>query len=85
MRPEWFSLGEGDDLLCPSSHHSIHPPIPLQKMWEDDRFWLPLLLDNKVFAGRVDFTGCESDGSGGSMMKYWFGIREVWNSDRNEQ
>ena len=58
MRPEWFSLGSGiDDRL---------PPIPFEKMWQDDTIWFPPLLGHKLFVGRVDFRGDE-------MVKWWFG------------
>ncbi len=33
--PEWFKTDE----------------IPLGKMWPDDRYWIPLMLDNKQFEG----------------------------------
>ena len=29
--------------------------IPYDEMWEDDRFWLPLLIDGKSFKGRFLF------------------------------
>lgn len=35
MRPQWFSLEE----------------IPFDQMWSDDKFWFPLLLNNKLFKG----------------------------------
>lgn len=31
--------------------------IPYDRMWEDDRLWLPLLLDETTFLGRFAFTG----------------------------
>lgn len=31
--------------------------IPYERMWEDDRYWLPLLLDNQTFIGRFIFEG----------------------------
>jgi len=30
--------------------------IPYEKMWEDDRYWLPMMLDGQEFFGRFDFT-----------------------------
>lgn len=30
--------------------------LPMDKMWEDDRYWLPLLLRGVGFAGRFEFT-----------------------------
>jgi len=35
MRPRWFDIDN----------------LPLDKMWDDDRIWLPLFLDNKSFSG----------------------------------
>jgi len=37
MRPQWFS--ETD--------------IPFGDMWPDDKFWIPLMLDDKLFKGTV--------------------------------
>jgi len=31
--------------------------IPYARMWEDDRYWLPLLLDETPFLGRFAFEG----------------------------
>jgi len=31
--------------------------IPYDRMWEDDRYWLPLLLEEKAFEGRFSFEG----------------------------
>jgi mutator protein MutT len=39
MRPEWWKVSE----------------IPFNMMWPDDRYWLPLFLDNKKFRGRFLF------------------------------
>ena len=38
-RPVWTPLGE----------------IPYDEMWEDDRYWLPLLIDRRPFLGRFIF------------------------------
>ncbi|KAI9481319.1 MAG: NUDIX hydrolase domain-like protein [Benjaminiella poitrasii] len=35
MKPEWFSFDQ----------------IPFDKMWQDDRYWLPLLLRQQLFTG----------------------------------
>jgi 8-oxo-dGTP diphosphatase / 2-hydroxy-dATP diphosphatase len=39
MRPGWFDIDN----------------IPFDKMWSDDIFWLPLLLENKKFKGKFLF------------------------------
>lgn len=31
--------------------------IPYDRMWEDDRYWLPLLLAKKSFEGKFSFEG----------------------------
>jgi 8-oxo-dGTP diphosphatase len=31
--------------------------IPWHRMWEDDRHWLPLLIENRTFLGRFVFEG----------------------------
>ena len=31
--------------------------LPYDQMWEDDRHWLPLLLEGKSFAGFFTFDG----------------------------
>lgn len=39
MKPQWFGIEE----------------IPFYSMWEDDKFWLPLLLKNIQFTGAFHF------------------------------
>lgn len=39
MAPEWFEIKD----------------IPYEKMWEDDRYWLPLFLQGKKFRGHFIF------------------------------
>ncbi len=39
MKPEWFNKDK----------------IPFEKMWSDDKYWLPLLLENKKFKGKFIF------------------------------
>lgn len=36
---------------------SAFADIPYDRMWEDDRYWLPLLLDNRSFDGKFSFEG----------------------------
>lgn len=40
MRPQWFHVDE----------------IPYGDMWKDDKYWLPLLLENKKFCGKFLFS-----------------------------
>ena len=30
--------------------------LPMDQMWEDDRYWLPLLVEGVKFHGRFEFT-----------------------------
>lgn len=39
MKPEWFLIKD----------------IPYEKMWADDKYWLPLLLEHKKFQGKFIF------------------------------
>lgn len=39
MRPSWFPLGD----------------IPYEKMWKDDRYWLPLVLQGKKIKATFNF------------------------------
>jgi len=39
MRPSWFQINN----------------IPLDKMWPDDKYWIPIFLDNKKFKGKFLF------------------------------
>jgi len=43
MAPKWFNISE----------------IPYQKMWQDDQYWLPLVLDGKKL--KAHFTFDEND------------------------
>lgn len=74
MRPEWFSIQEE---LLPHTNplttvdHGDNarelPPIPLEKMWADDEFWMPAMFGHRHFVGRADF------GVDNKMIKWWFG------------
>ncbi len=39
MRPVWFNKSE----------------VPYEKMWADDKYWLPLLFAGKKFNGKFEF------------------------------
>ncbi|MCX6763501.1 MAG: 8-oxo-dGTP diphosphatase [Candidatus Moranbacteria bacterium] len=39
MKPQWFTFDK----------------IPYDSMWPDDKFWLPLFLENKKFKGKFKF------------------------------
>ena len=59
MRPQWFAT---DDV--PGTSELL--PIPYEKMWADDIYWMPMMLENRLFVGRADFT------KDGKMSKWWF-------------
>lgn len=75
MRPQWFSIQQ--DMLSrrtPDSDHAsddvldVKPPeIPLDKMWADDRYWMPFMFARRFFVGRADFT------ADNKMCRWWFG------------
>ncbi|KAI8986662.1 NUDIX hydrolase domain-like protein [Trametes punicea] len=74
MRPEWFAIQES--MMPPRNPLSIidHgekqealPPIPLETMWADDEFWMPLMFARRHFVGRADF------GADNKMRRWWFG------------
>lgn len=39
MKPQWFLIGD----------------IPFDKMWQDDKHWLPLFLEGKTLRGQFSF------------------------------
>lgn len=39
MRPQWFDVKD----------------IPFDSMWKDDKYWMPLFLENKKFKGKFIF------------------------------
>ena len=43
MRPEWFDLDK----------------IPYEEMWLDDKYWYPIMFENKSFYGNFKFRGYE--------------------------
>lgn len=44
MKPEWFHINE----------------IPFQEMWQDDKYWFPLFLENKKFQGKFLFDDADN-------------------------
>ena len=49
-------LGEPSESEEMSASWYIPADIPLNKMWPDDEFWLPLFLADKPFAGKFWFS-----------------------------
>lgn len=75
MRPEWFAIPSE---YCASSliQREELPPIPLDRMWPDDRLWMPLLLSRRQFIGRVDLKKLTPTSKEQEMVKWWFGTIE---------
>ncbi|KAL1732253.1 NUDIX hydrolase domain-like protein [Schizophyllum commune] len=59
MRPAWYSV---DD-------------IPYAQMWEDDPYWLPLLVAGTPFIGRADFDAKPGKEGEFVMRRWWVGKR----------
>ncbi|KAL1743016.1 hypothetical protein HDZ31DRAFT_41899, partial [Schizophyllum fasciatum] len=57
MRPAWCSVDE----------------IPYPQMWEDDPYWLPLLVAGVPFVGRADFDAKPGADGEFVMRKWWVG------------
>ncbi|KAF8632888.1 hypothetical protein AX17_004734 [Amanita inopinata Kibby_2008] len=66
MRPQWFCI---DNAVAPDV--SEYPPIPFEKMWDDDEYWFPLLLQDRFFVGRADF---KRNGDVFIPHRWWIGI-----------
>jgi hypothetical protein len=45
MRPQWFNYSQEAD------------PLPWNEMWIDDKYWLPYVLQGKVFQAHFLFRG----------------------------
>ncbi|KAI0674534.1 NUDIX hydrolase domain-like protein [Trametes maxima] len=85
MRPEWFGIQEsllprsnpspaaGSEVAADGERSDALPPIPLDKMWADDQFWMPLMFSRRHFVGRADFAPNGTESNNTAMLKYWFG------------
>lgn len=62
MAPKWFRIDE----------------IPFAKMWSDDKYWLPLLLNEKKFKGKFLFDRpSEADYSAKIITQDLFEVEEI--------
>lgn len=68
MRPEWFSCSSPVSGVSDTTENVL--PIPYEKMWDDDIYWLPLLVQGRKFVGRADFV---MEGDEFRMTRHWFG------------
>ena len=59
MRPEWFNFKD----------------IPYDKMWKDDIFWMPYLLNNEMFLGAAYFD------KGNKLLNYQY---KSINNDKDQ-
>jgi 8-oxo-dGTP diphosphatase len=63
-KPDWvaevFTASEFSGALTESSEGRLEwfpkEKLPLDQMWEDDRYWLPLLVNGVKFRGVFEFT-----------------------------
>jgi 8-oxo-dGTP diphosphatase/2-hydroxy-dATP diphosphatase len=53
------------------------PALPYDLMWQDDRWWFPLLIQGRRFVGRADFVKDTSAPTGFLMHRSWFAATEV--------
>jgi len=87
MRPEWFKIP--DNLLPDYAQSSASkegpllddadaalPTIPFDRLWEGDKYWMPLLCQNQHFSGRTDFVLArgELDETRVVLKRWWFGV-----------
>lgn len=68
MRPEWFSFQPTASGVSDTNANVL--PIPYEKMWDDDVYWLPLMVQGRKFVGRADFV---MEGDEFTMTRHWFG------------
>lgn len=52
--------------------------LPVDEMWEDDRYWLPLLLRNRLFTGGFYFTEGYA-----KLVKLWLSTDPFFTSQDN--
>ena len=82
MKPAWFEFRPSTERVTETDAGPTMEgtSVPWDKMWEDDKFWLPLIWDRgRQFVGRADFSefgditkGAKSEGEGASMLRWWF-------------
>jgi mutator protein MutT len=65
QKPDWtaevFATSEFEGKIRESAEGKLEwftkENLPMNKMWEDDKYWLPLLVAGKKFFGTFVFTG----------------------------
>jgi len=68
-RPEWFA-----STVASPSNASL-PPLPYDKMMEDEQYWWPHFCAGKKVIGRADFAApAEEEDVVGRLERYWFGF-----------
>ena len=74
MRPQWFSITDSSSHGVTSGTKTSSPEFPsiqYEKMWEDDQYWMPLLLAKRHFVGRADFKLASDEYC---LKRWWFGV-----------
>jgi 8-oxo-dGTP diphosphatase len=64
MKPDWTAEVFVSDDFAGNERESSEGKLrwfpinklPMDQMWEDDRYWLPLLVDGKKFSGKFEFS-----------------------------
>ncbi|KAF9011815.1 hypothetical protein BDQ17DRAFT_1344893 [Cyathus striatus] len=65
MRPQWFST-----TAAPWIMDGDLPAIPYDMMWGSEKYWLPYVMEKRIFLGRADFVKEDTY----QMRKWWCGI-----------
>jgi len=69
FKAEWFRSP------TPTAASSSLPPLPQDKMFEDEQYWYTHFFAGKATTGRVDFAApAKPEDIVGSLEKYWFGF-----------
>ncbi|KZV76584.1 hypothetical protein PENSPDRAFT_679939 [Peniophora sp. CONT] len=80
MRPMWFSTSSAVSAI--ESAAGGLPAIPYAQMWQDDIYWMPLMLAGKPFVGRADFTQDPAEPGEYKIRKWWFGVPPAYASSK---
>jgi len=69
FKPEWFRSP------TPTEASASLPPLPEDKMFEDEKYWYKHFFEGRKTIGRVDFSApTKPEDVVGSLEKHWFGF-----------